>query len=108
MSNKNDIRVVLGSLRYKSAPNTNFSFPLPLTQQVKELTEYDRNIDVGLEQLFQDERAKSDKFRPSSKFSILFKNTYSGFTNYPPFEDNLYYINAVSYTHLTLPTKRIV
>ena len=93
MSNKNDIRVVLGSLRYKSAPNTNFSFPLPLTQQVKELTEYDRNIDVGLEQLFQDERAKSDKFRPACKFSILFKNSYSGFTNYPPFENNLYYIN---------------
>jgi len=93
MSNKNDLRIILGSLRYKSAPNTTFSIPIPLTQQMKELTEYDRNIDVGLEQLFQDERAKSDKFRPACKLSIIFKNSFTGFTNYPPFEDNLYYVN---------------
>ena len=93
MGNKNDIRVVLGSLRYKSAPDTTLSFGVPLQQTMKELTEYDRSIDVGLEQLFIDERAKSDKFRPTSKFSIIFKNSYTGFTNYTPFEDNLYYVN---------------
>ena len=95
MSNINNIRVVLGSLRYKSAPDTTLSFGVPLKQTMKELTEYDRNIDVGLEQLFQDERAKSDKFRPTSKMSIIFLNSYTGFTNYTPFENNLYYVNEV-------------
>ena len=94
MGNINDIRVVLGSLRYKSAPATTLSFGVPLQQTMKELTEYERNIDVGLEQLFEDERAKSDKFRPTCKFSLIFKNSYTGFTNYTPFEDNLYYVNT--------------
>ena len=94
MGNKNDLRVVLGTLRYKSAPATSLSFGVSLQQTSKELTEYDRTIDVGLEQLFEDERSKSDKFRPTSKFSIIFKNSYTGFTNYSPFENNLYYVNA--------------
>ena len=94
MGNRNDLRVVLGSLRYKSAPNTNLFFQVPLKQTFKENTEFDRSIDVDLEQVFLNERQESDTFRPTCKFSLLFKNSYSGFTNYPPFENNLYYLNA--------------
>ena len=36
-----DIRIVLGSLRYKSAPNTNLFFQVPLKQTFKENTEFD-------------------------------------------------------------------
>lgn len=94
MGNRNDLRVVLGSLRYKSAPNTNLFFQVPLKQTFKENTEFDRSIDIDLEQVFQNERQESDTFRPTAKFSLLFKNSYSGFTNYPPFENNLYYLNS--------------
>lgn len=94
MGNRNDLRVVLGSLRYKSAPNTNIFLQVPLKQTEKENVEFDRSIDVDLEQVFLNERQNSDTFRPTGKFSILFKNSYSGFTNYPPFENNLYYLNA--------------
>jgi hypothetical protein len=94
MGNRNDLRVVLGSLRYKSAPNTNLFFQVPLKQTQKENIEFDRSIDVDLEQVFLNERQNSDTFRPTGKFSILFKNSYSGFTNYPPFENNLYYLNS--------------
>lgn len=96
MGNRNDMRVILGSLRYKSAPDTNLFFQTPLEQNAKELTEFDRSLDIGLEQLYDDERQKSDIFRPVGKFSILFQNAYSGQTNYPPFENNLYYLNAQS------------
>ena len=94
MGNQNDIRVVLGSLRFKSASDTNLFFQVPLVQNEKQLTEYDRSFDVSLEQVFDDERQRSDEFRPTAKFTLLFQNGYSGFTNYIPFENNMYYLNA--------------
>ena len=94
MGNVDNLRVVLGSLRYKSAPNTNLFFQVPLLQTHKEMDEFDRSVDVSLEQVFDDERQKSDLFRPTCKFSLIFKNNLSGTTNYEPFENNLYYINA--------------
>jgi len=94
MGNRIDTRVVLGSLRYKSAPDTNLFFQVPLIQNTKEITEFDRSIDVGLEQVYDNERQNSDIFRPIGKFAMLFNNSYSGQTNYPPFENNLYYLNS--------------
>ena len=94
MGNRIDTRVVLGSLRYKSAPDTNLMFNVPLVQTNKENIEFDRNINIDLQQVFDDERQKSDTFRPACKFSLLFNNSYSGSTNYPPLENNLYYVNA--------------
>ncbi len=94
MGNINNTRIVLGSLRYKSAPDTDLLLQVPLTGNQKLLTEYDRSIDINLNQVYQDERAKSDIFKPSCKFSILFKNSLAGRTNYVPFENNLYYLNA--------------
>ena len=96
MGNRTDTRVVLGSLRYKTASNTNLMFNVPLVQTSKENVEFDRNIDISLSQVFDDERQKSSIFRPSCKFSILFKNSYTGSTNYTPLENNLYYINETN------------
>jgi hypothetical protein len=78
MGNRIDTRVVLGSLRYKSAPDTNLMFNVPLVQTAQINVEFDRNIDVSLEQVFDDERQKSDIFRPTCKFSLLFNNSYTG------------------------------
>jgi len=93
MGNRIDTRVVLGSLRYKTASNTNLMFNVPLIQTSKENIEFDRNIDISLEQVFDDERQKSNIFRPSCKFSVLFENSYTGLTNYTPLENNLVYVN---------------
>jgi len=93
MGNINYTRVILGSLRYKSAPDTNLLFQVPLKQNTKELIEYDRVKSIDLGQVFDDERQKSSIFRPTAKFSVLFENSYTGRTNYTPFENNLYYIN---------------
>ena len=93
MGNLNETRVVLGSLRYKSASDTNLQFKVPLVQTAKENVEYDRSIDINLQQVYDDERQSSEIFRPTCKFTLLFKNAYSGYTNYPPLENNLYYVN---------------
>jgi len=97
MGNRDDIRIVLGSLRYKTATNTNLSIPTPLVQTAKTLQEFDRSIDINLAQLFHDEREKSTVFRPVCKFDLIFDNAYTGTSKYyPPLENNLYYTNALS------------
>jgi hypothetical protein len=88
-----DIRIVLGSLRFKTSTNTDLSIPTPLVQNSKNLQEFDRSVDVNLAQVFDDERQKSTTFRPVCKFQLLYENAYTGSTNYPPLENNLYYIN---------------
>ncbi len=94
MGNNNEIRIILGSLRYKSASNVDMAIKVPFIQTSKLITEYDKNIDLDLQQLFDDERQKSTKFRPSSKFLFVFKNSYTGTSTYEPFRNNLYYVNA--------------
>ena len=86
----NENRIVLGSLRYKSAPNTDLSLKVPFKQLTKEFTEFDRNVNLNLQQLFVDERQNSTLFRPTAKFQVLFSNSYSGFSNYLPYNNNLY------------------
>jgi hypothetical protein len=94
MGNNKEIRVVLGTLRYKSAPETSLALQVPFVQNVKEIIEYDRSVTISLAQAFDDERQKSTVFRPTAKFSIIFKNAYTGKTNYNPFENNLSYVNT--------------
>jgi len=94
MGNNDNIRVVLGSLRYKSAPDTDLSLKVPFVQTSKEIIEFDRTIDVNLEEVFNRERQSSTTFRPAGKFQVLFQNAYTGITSYQPFRNNLYYVNA--------------
>ena len=92
----NQTNIVLGSLKYKGSSNTNLFIDLPLEQTEKETVEFDRNVDLSLQQVFDDERQASTIFRPVTKYTFLFKNEYTGSTTYVPFRDNLYYTNAIN------------
>jgi len=94
MGNINDTRIILGSLRYKSAPDTDTGLKVPLVQNNKLLIEFDRSANISLEQVFNDERQKSTFFRPVAKYSVIFQNAYSGYSYYKPFINNLYYLNS--------------
>jgi hypothetical protein len=96
MGNNNEIRIVLGSLRYKSANNVDSALKVPFVQTVKEIVEYDKTVNLDLQQLFDDERQKSLLFRPSCKFLYIFKNSYTGFSDYQPYQNSLYFSNAES------------
>ena len=98
---RDGIKILLGSLKYKSAPNSNLIVPIPFEQNVKELIQYDRISNVDLVQLYNDERNLSKIYRPTFKLDLLFKNVYVGATNYPPFENNLYYVNENKAAYLT-------
>lgn len=93
MSNRNDTRIVLGSLRYQTSSNTDLGLKVPFVQTTKENVEFDRSLNINLGQLYDDERQTSTNFRPSCKFSVLFKNSYTGFTFYDKLENQLYYTN---------------
>jgi hypothetical protein len=94
MGNQKEIRILLGSLRYKSAVNLDYSIKVPFIQTGKELTEYDRSVDIDLQEVFDRERQKSNSFRPSCKLSFVFKNSYTGFSTYSPYINSLYYVNS--------------
>ena len=102
MSNTNETRIVLGSLRYKSAPNVDYGVKVPFEQSNQNYIEYDRNLHVDLAQVFDNERQFSTTFRPAAKITFLTKNSYTGETSYTPFKDNLYLINQSYYRDLQL------
>jgi len=91
-----ETRIVLGSLRYKTSPNTLLSSKITLEQTQRENVEFDRSVNLSLQQVFIDEREKSNIFRPVCKYSFIFKNQYVGSVSYRPFRNNLFYANAIN------------
>ena len=98
MGQESNVRIVLSQLRYKSAPVLTSTLNVPFVQNSKLLTEFDRSQKINLYDVYVNEREKSTLFRPSVKITYLFKNTYVGETNYPPFTENLFYVNALAST----------
>lgn len=94
MDNSQNIRLVLGSLRYKSAPDIDYRIDLPLNQSIKTNVEFDRTSTIDLQLLYDQERQSSTIFRPSVKFDVFFKNSYVGKSIYTPFQNNLYLVNT--------------
>lgn len=88
--------IVLGSKRFQNATDVDSSEKIPLIQTAKEIVDYERTIDVNLFQVFDDERQASNVFRPVSKYVFLFKNAFSGTSQYQPYIDYLYYANLAS------------
>ena len=85
--------IIPSELRYQSAPSVDQKVTISLNESPKTLVEYDRNSNVSLAQVFEDERNASSTFRPTFKFSFLYENTLTGTTSYLPFQYNLYYVD---------------
>jgi hypothetical protein len=85
--------IIPSELQYQSAPSVDQKLTVSLEESPKTLVEYDRNTNVSLAQVFEDERNDSSIFRPTFKFSYLYENTLTGTTSYLPFQYNLYYVD---------------
>ena len=97
-----NFKILKGSARYANAPDIDERISLAFDSTTKELTEYDRNLTIDLVQRFDVERQNSTTFNFTCKFTLLFENAYSGFTQptgnpYPPINRNLYYVNPELY-----------
>lgn len=88
-------KIILGSKKNVISIDTDTNINISLEQQSKELFEFDRSVDIDLQDVYNDERQKSTIFRPSCKLSVIFENSYAGLTNYTPFKNNMYYTNAI-------------
>jgi len=99
MESRNNTTVVLGSLRYKSAIDTDISVNPPFEQKQKELLETNRNSAISLNQIFDNERQQSTNFRFTFNVKFLYENDLIGTIQtennggYVPFINNLYLVN---------------
>jgi hypothetical protein len=90
----NKYTIIPSSLQYKSAPFIDQEISLSLEEQSQQITEYDRSQSISLAQIYDDERQSCTIFRPTFKVNYIYANTYTGTTEYLPFKNNLYYVEA--------------
>lgn len=96
MDNQKDksIRVVRGENRFAGSPNNDLLINVDLEGERKGLVEGDRTVLINLQERFDDERQKSTKFRFSGKITNIFENSVEVRSNYQPFTNFMYYVNA--------------
>ena len=87
----NKYTIVPSNLLYKSAPFIDEKISVSLDQTSQQLTEYDKSASISLAQVYDEERQTTTVFRPTFKVTYLYANTYTGTTDYLPFQYNLYY-----------------
>jgi hypothetical protein len=91
----NNFTIVPSRLSFKSAPILDSQVTIDLNQTQKELIQFVRNTSISLAQLYEDEREISETYRPTFKVDYIYDNTYTGTTDYLPFQYNLFYVDAV-------------
>jgi len=89
----NKYTIIPSRLKYASAPSVDEELSINLDEKKQEITEYDRSVTLSLAQVYDDERQACTVFRPTFKITYIYENTYTGKTNYIPFQNNLYYVN---------------
>jgi hypothetical protein len=87
--------IIISTKKYQGAPTIDGQEKIVLEQTSNERVEYERYIDVNLEETFVNEREKSNIFRATTKYNLIIKNEYSGGTLYKPYSDYLAYTNVV-------------
>ena len=91
----NKYTIIPSNLLYKSASFVDEKISISLDQTSQQITEYDRSQTLSLAQVYDDERQATDVYRPTFKLTYLYANTYSGTTDYLPFQYNLFYVNPI-------------
>ena len=74
---RNYVKKLIGNQRYKLAPNTNTDIQLQLTERTKTITENNVIDIVNLQNVFEEERRKTTKYRFNGKLNIYTSNVLS-------------------------------
>lgn len=91
----NKYTIIPSNLLFKSAPFVDEKISISLDQTSQQITEYDRSVTLSLAQVYDDERQITQVYRPTFKVTYLYANTYTGTTNYLPFQYNLFYVDPL-------------
>jgi hypothetical protein len=84
--------ILLPSKRYFKAEEQDLNLNVKLENDETLLRQGDKDIVVNLSELFDSERNKSINYKIYGKIKMVFKNMYSGYTNYTPLLRNLYLV----------------
>jgi hypothetical protein len=82
--------ILLPSKRYFKAEDQDLNLSVKLENDETLTREGDKDIVLNLADLFNDERNKSINYKIYGKIKMVFRNMYSGFTEYNPLLKNLY------------------
>jgi len=82
--------ILLPSKKYFKADEQDLNLNVKLENDETLLREGDMNIVLNLADLFNTERNKSINYKIYGKMKMVFRNMYSGYTNYEPLLKNLY------------------
>jgi len=82
--------ILLPSKRYFKADEQDLNYNVKLENDETLLREGDKDIVLNLSELFDSERNKSINYKIYGKIKMLFRNMYSGYTDYKPLLRNLY------------------
>ncbi len=94
MFQMSDNIIIPSRLKYKSAPSVDQKVVVSLENNNELNVEFDRIQTISLPQLYDDERQSCTVFRPTFQINYIYSNQYLGTTQYGPFLNNLYYVNA--------------
>ena len=82
--------ILLSSKRYFKAEDQDLNISVKLENDETLIREGDKDIVLNLADLFNEERNKSINYKIYGKIKMVFRNMYSGFTEYNPLLKNLY------------------
>lgn len=85
-------QIILPSKRFFKANEEDLSIRLNLDESKNLLREDDRNIILDVSKLYEKERNESKSYKIYGKLKMVFRNLYSGTTEYPPLKENLYLV----------------
>ena len=84
--------ILLPSKRYFKAEEQDLNLSVKLDNDETLLREGDKDIILNLSELFDDERNESINYKIYGKIKMVFRNMYSGYTDYTPLLKNLYLV----------------
>lgn len=85
-------KIILPTKRFANADAEDIDIRLSLDEERNLLREGDKNIVLDIDELFNKERNDSKNYKIHGKIKMIFKNMYSGTTNYEPLLKNLYLV----------------
>lgn len=85
-------KIILPSKRYFNSEEEDLAVRVDFDKKENLLREGDRDIVLDLAKLFDQERNESDSYKIYGKLKMVFRNMYSGNTNYTYLKDNLYLV----------------
>jgi hypothetical protein len=90
MDQKLNKKILLPSKKFFKAVDDEQSINLDLSNEYNLIREGERNIVLDLNELYDEERNESNKYKIYGKMKMIFSNGYSGTTNYDHLKNTLY------------------